>query len=63
MTPGGVRIGTPAITTRGLQESDMTQIAAWMHQAITSRSDTSKLAQLKKQVVDFAKQYPLPSDR
>jgi glycine/serine hydroxymethyltransferase len=41
----------------------MTQIAAWMHQAITSRSDTNKLAQLKKQVVDFAKQYPLPSDR
>ena len=61
--PSGLRLGTPAITTRGLQESDMTQIAAWMHQAITSRSDTSKLAQLKKQVVDFAKQYPLPSDR
>ena len=61
--PSGLRLGTPAITTRGLQESDMTQIAAWMHQAITSRSDTNKLAQLKKQVVDFAKQYPLPSDR
>lgn len=61
--PSGLRLGTPAITTRGLKESDMTQIADWMHQAIISRNDSSKLAGLKNQVMDFAKQYPLPSDR
>jgi glycine hydroxymethyltransferase len=60
--PSGVRLGTPAITTRGLREEHMAQLAEWMLAAIQSRTDEAKLASVKKDVVAFARQYPLPSD-
>lgn len=60
--PSGLRLGTPAITTRGLVESDMAQIAEWMKQAILANNDTQKLNALSKEVREFAKKYPLPSD-
>ncbi len=60
--PSGIRLGTPAITTRGLREEHMEQIAEWMLIALQSRSDEKKLATLKAEVTDFARQYPLPSD-
>jgi glycine hydroxymethyltransferase len=60
--PSGIRLGTPAITTRGLVESDMEKIAEWMKQAIDARDDDAKLAKLRKEVKAFALQYPLPSD-
>lgn len=60
--PSGLRLGTPAVTTRGLKEEDMAQLADWMHAAITVRSDQAKLADLKQEVVAFARQFPLPSD-
>ena len=61
--PSGVRLGTPAITTRGLKEDDMARIAEWMKRAIDSRDDEKKLAMMKKEVVEFARKFPLPSDR
>lgn len=61
--PSGLRLGTPAITTRGLTESHMTQIAEWMKQAIDARNDESKLTQLQQEVTELAKQFPLPSSR
>ncbi|HSX07358.1 MAG TPA: serine hydroxymethyltransferase [Candidatus Saccharimonadales bacterium] len=61
--PSGIRLGTPAITTRGLKESDMELIAAWMLDAITHRADDKKLDQLRREVTAFAKQFPLPSDQ
>ncbi len=61
--PSGIRLGTPAITTRGLVEKDMEQIAEWMKQAIDARDDEPKLAELRKTVTAFALQYPLPSDK
>ncbi len=60
--PSGIRLGTPAITTRGLVEKDMETIADWMKQAIDARDDEAKLAQLREEVKAFALQYPLPSD-
>lgn len=60
--PGGVRLGTPAITTRGLKEADMATVADWMKQAIDDRNDDKKLNMLSKQVREFALQFPLPSD-
>lgn len=60
--PGGVRLGTPAITTRGLKEADMATVADWMKQAIDARNDDKKLNMLSKQVREFALQFPLPSD-
>jgi glycine hydroxymethyltransferase len=61
--PSGIRLGTPAITTRGLKENDMEQIAEWMKQAIDNREDAEKLAKLLEEVKAFALRYPLPSDR
>jgi glycine hydroxymethyltransferase len=60
--PSGIRLGTPAITTRGLQEKDMETIAEWMKQAIDNREETKKLNMLRDEVKQFALKYPLPSD-
>ena len=61
--PSGIRLGTPAITTRGLKEDDMVLIAEWMKQAIDAREDEAKLAALHKEVEAFAIKFPLPSDQ
>jgi glycine hydroxymethyltransferase len=60
--PSGIRLGTPAMTTRGLKEKDMEQVAEWMLLGIKHRDDAKKVASLKAEVVAFAKQYPLLSD-
>ncbi len=61
--PSGIRLGTPAITTRGLVEGDMERVAEWMKQAIDARDDESKLEKLRAEVEKFAIKYPLPSDK
>ncbi len=61
--PSGLRLGTPAMTTRGLKESDMEKVAEWMLQAINNREDIEKLSNLHDEVIEFARQFPLPSDR
>ena len=61
--PSGFRLGTPAITTRGLVEKDMEFIAENMLQAINARNDEKQLDKIKAEVVSFAKQFPLPSDK
>ncbi|MBI2285458.1 serine hydroxymethyltransferase [Candidatus Saccharibacteria bacterium] len=60
--PSGIRLGTPAITTRGLKENDMAKIAEWMMQAIKNRKNTKKLNSLRNEVKEFCLQFPLPSD-
>jgi glycine hydroxymethyltransferase len=60
--PSGIRLGTPAITTRGLKEEHMVLIAEWMKQAIDGRDDMARLEQLAEEVKQFALQFPLPSD-
>lgn len=60
--PSGIRLGTPALTTRGLKEEHMAQIADWMKQAIDAREDEAKLVTIREEVVAFARQFPLPSD-
>lgn len=61
--PSGLRLGTPAMTTRGLKEKDMSQIAEWMQQAIKNRNDGKILNKLGNEVKEFSLRYPLPSDR
>lgn len=60
--PSGIRFGTPAITTRGLKETHMPQIADWMSAAIAGHKDAILLNNLKNEVREFAVQFPLPSD-
>jgi glycine hydroxymethyltransferase len=55
--PSGIRLGTPALTTRGLTEDDMPQIADWMKQAIDAREDEPRLAELKTEVKLFLEKF------
>jgi glycine hydroxymethyltransferase len=60
--PSGIRLGTPAITTRGLKVADMDKIADWMKQAIDNRDNPAALTKLHAEVKKFALQFPLPND-
>lgn len=60
--PSGIRLGTPALTTRGLKRDHMPQIADWMKQAIDARDDEATLRKLRSSVAEFVAQFPLPSD-
>ena len=51
--PSGIRLGTPAVTTRGAKEDDMEKIAEWMKRSIDNRDNDDELAELRKEVVDF----------
>ena len=59
MKPSGIRIGTPALTTRGMKESEMRVIAGWIVEALEHRSDTAKLAKIRGQVRELAERFPL----
>lgn len=59
-TPSGLRLGTPALTTRGIGAEHMPMLAGWIIEALRNKNDAHKLAEIKKQVMDFAVQFPLP---
>jgi glycine hydroxymethyltransferase len=62
-SPSGIRLGTPALTSRGLKEKEMVQVAEWIDQSVKNHDDDKKLNSLRKEVREFAKQFPLPSDK
>ncbi len=59
MKPSGIRIGTPALTTRGMKESEMRVIAGWIAQALEHRTDEAKLRHIRGQVLEMAGKFPL----
>ena len=60
MDPSGIRVGTPALTTRGMREPEMRTIAAWIGEALTHADDKAVLARIRGQVKELGKQYPAP---
>ncbi len=57
---GGVRIGTPAMTTRGMKEEEMMEIADFIHAVLEARADDAAIAAIRRKVVDFTSRFPLP---
>ncbi len=56
--PSGIRIGTPVLTTRGMKESEMKQVAKFIVKALDNNGNESKLAGIKKEVEGFCRQFP-----
>jgi glycine hydroxymethyltransferase len=63
MRPSGIRIGTPALTTRGMKESEMRQVGRWIADALLKRNDTAALTKIRKEVLDLCEAFPLYAER
>jgi len=63
MKPSGIRIGTPAMTTRGMKEEEMRQIGRWIAEALNHRTDAAVLARIRKEVLELAEEFPLYAER
>jgi glycine hydroxymethyltransferase len=61
MNPSGVRLGTPAITTRGMKEAEMKLIVSLMDEALMNKDDEAKLAELKTEIKKMCEQFPIPT--
>lgn len=57
---GGIRVGTPAVTTRGMKEDEMFQIADFIHRALSAKDDAAELAKIRDEVRGLTSRYPLP---
>jgi len=60
MKPSGIRIGTPAITTRGMKEAAAEKVADFIHQALQASGNTTKLHAIRERVYDFSEAFPMP---
>jgi glycine hydroxymethyltransferase len=60
LRPSGIRIGTPAATTRGMNEADMEKLAGWMIEALRKHGDTAALSRLRSDVESFCARFPVP---
>ncbi len=60
MDPSGVRIGTAALTTRGMKEAEMRQVGAWILRCLKAASDDASLSQIRHEIAEFANAFPVP---
>jgi glycine hydroxymethyltransferase len=63
LKPSGIRIGTPAVTTRGMRESEMRQIGRWIATVLDNRTDGNVLSRVRKQVLELCEAFPLYAER
>ena len=63
MKPSGIRIGTPALTTRGMKEEEMKQVGRWISEALHHRTDAAVLGKIRSQVLSLAEAFPLYPER
>jgi glycine hydroxymethyltransferase len=61
LDPSGIRIGTPALTTRGMNTGEMKTIAAWIGEALANASDSAVLARIRSRVRELGNQFPAPT--
>lgn len=59
--PGGIRVGTPAVTTRGMKEEEMLEISDLLAEALDKRDDAEALTRVRNKVRDLTRRFPLPS--
>ena len=63
MKPSGIRIGTPALTTRGMKEREMRRVGKWIAEALNNRNDASTLSRIRREVLELADAFPLYVER
>ena len=61
MDPSGIRIGTPALTTRGMGVEQMIQVGRWIVDALSHHEDTSKLESIRGDVKELCRHFPVPA--
>jgi glycine hydroxymethyltransferase len=60
MDPSGIRIGTPALTTRGMREAEMQQVGEWILTVLRAADDEDVITTVRAEIADFAKDFPVP---
>jgi glycine hydroxymethyltransferase len=63
MKPSGIRIGSPALTTRGMKEPEMQQVGRWIAEALLQRTDAPVLTRIRKEVLSMCEAFPLYAER
>jgi glycine hydroxymethyltransferase len=63
LKPSGIRIGSPALTTRGMKETEMRQVGRWIAEALLNRTDAPVLVKVRKQVLELCEAFPLYAER
>jgi glycine hydroxymethyltransferase len=63
MKPSGIRIGTPALTTRGMKENEMRQVGRWIAEALNNRTNAAVLGRIRRDVLEHADAFPLYAER
>jgi glycine hydroxymethyltransferase len=62
LDPSGIRIGTPALTTRGMRETEMRRIAGWIGEVLAAPSDAGVQQRVRAQVAELCQQFPAPAE-
>ncbi len=63
LKPSGIRVGSPALTTRGMKEAEMRQVGRWISEALHHRKEAEALAKIRRQVLELAEAFPLYAER